>query len=488
MKKETMKEKTVNRSIVKFVSVLAFSLTLTVVILTPVLPQLAVSSKSLLTTPSPTPHPTPHPAPHPTVSPTPHPMPQEGLIEANVPPSDAKRIDPRFIKTNRRPPIPFVPFEMRNPRTNEAIDPNTMFNLRNGQKMTARDYLAGLNELEKKFNELGYSLRDRHTQTPFQEVIINHSELQKQKHEWAAAYSKSNQNEPGTLRKLQVKIPTAGLGKEPVPFTEVSNSNPRTLGETDLLAVSTTGRLILSGTRDQVGVTEDASFDAYIFGEQINLLRMSGEFVAPRSATLNGKLNTSSIFGNILNPINWNDNSSIQQTGNPTQTFNQTFRNVLSVAGYPILVDFKLEAQMGNPYSVYMTPMYAFAFVTPNVQAKVSASAKGWVPIGIPAYVQAGGTVNLLNYRMLILGEMTVGVDGTTANPYYLNNFYGQDYINALSGSFFIRLCFDPVPFFDFDDYCPGWARVDFTWNGINDSGYLFRGSEKIYWTYNDPR
>ena len=73
--------------------------------------------------------------------------------------SDLKQIE-------RRDPIVFVPFDMIDPITGKLVTASTMIELPGdlanewgSKRVTAREYYRELNELEKFWNELGYSLR-----------------------------------------------------------------------------------------------------------------------------------------------------------------------------------------------------------------------------------------------------------------------------------------------------------------------------------------
>ena len=56
-------------------------------------------------------------------------------------------------------PIQFKPFAMVDPSTGKPVAPDTVLVLPDGTKVTAREFYAGLNALEKSLNALGYSLK-----------------------------------------------------------------------------------------------------------------------------------------------------------------------------------------------------------------------------------------------------------------------------------------------------------------------------------------
>src|SRR5205807_545789 len=85
-------------------------------------------------------------------------------VQQDPSPIPEVQMDPNLIKVNKREPIPFVPFEMRDPITGAEITPETLIKLPNGKEATAKEYFEELNKLEKQLNEIGYSLRDRELQ------------------------------------------------------------------------------------------------------------------------------------------------------------------------------------------------------------------------------------------------------------------------------------------------------------------------------------
>jgi hypothetical protein len=69
------------------------------------------------------------------------------------------RVKVYSLPLNRRAPLPFKPFQVRNLGTGRVISPQTVLTLRGGQKLKAGAYVARLNLLEKRLNVRGYTLR-----------------------------------------------------------------------------------------------------------------------------------------------------------------------------------------------------------------------------------------------------------------------------------------------------------------------------------------
>ena len=76
--------------------------------------------------------------------------------------------DPR-VKMLRKTPIAFQPIPLKD-NTGKAIPANQMLTLKNGRQMTAQQYVAELNEFERKLNAEGYSLRKKESPTTSETV------------------------------------------------------------------------------------------------------------------------------------------------------------------------------------------------------------------------------------------------------------------------------------------------------------------------------
>jgi hypothetical protein len=94
-----------------------------------------------------------------------------------------------LIKLHQRAPIPYKPFELRDPKTGAAISPETMVTLSNGKTMAARQYYDELNSLEQQFNAAGYTLREPQ-KIQFLEPSLDQARLQRDTQILLAAYQK----------------------------------------------------------------------------------------------------------------------------------------------------------------------------------------------------------------------------------------------------------------------------------------------------------
>ena len=78
-----------------------------------------------------------------------------------------------------RAPVPFRPLAMRDPVTHQILQPNDLITLKNGRKISASAYYQQLNEYEKGFNKLGYSLR-QHGVFEIGHYVVDYAALDRQ--------------------------------------------------------------------------------------------------------------------------------------------------------------------------------------------------------------------------------------------------------------------------------------------------------------------
>src|SRR5262245_53855648 len=219
---------------------------------------------------------------------------------AQTPPivKQAPAVTPRpdLVRINRRPAIPFKPFEMRDPKTGNPIPPNTVITLPNGKRMTAQQYFDQLNQLEQKFNQIGYSLRDPQEKTKIQETNINRQALQQQANA-ISSRQKSNSGQPipaniqdvqrsaaaesrtDTQRVLTLQSAMAQFEKQPIntaptnAHTEKSWSH--SIGDPSLLSAYFKAKLTLDGSKDSTNLSAEADAGGSLLGHTQSLLRLT---------------------------------------------------------------------------------------------------------------------------------------------------------------------------------------------------------------------
>ena len=100
-------------------------------------------------------------------------------VKRTLPPGT---IQSNRVRVNKRPPIPFNPItlsELKDPTTGAILTPASQVHLRNGRTMPAAEFLQQLNDLEREFNAMGYTIRGHQT-VQLQETILDTNKLQTQ--------------------------------------------------------------------------------------------------------------------------------------------------------------------------------------------------------------------------------------------------------------------------------------------------------------------
>lgn len=117
-------------------------------------------------------------------------------------------MDQQQLQVNNRPPIPFKPFAMVDPRSGQPLSPEAVITLKNGKQIKAGQYFAQLNQLEQQFNQMGYSLRQPGV-FKLQALKIDQQQLQAQKAMFQAQTA-------GGLKPVTALFHTAGVTKKKV--------------------------------------------------------------------------------------------------------------------------------------------------------------------------------------------------------------------------------------------------------------------------------
>jgi hypothetical protein len=90
------------------------------------------------------------------------------------------KIAPEAVRVNRRTPVRFEAFQLKNPETGAAISSDAMLTLPDGKQVKAGEYYAELNRFEQEFSQLGYSLRQPEDEVTLQESLIDQGSLREQ--------------------------------------------------------------------------------------------------------------------------------------------------------------------------------------------------------------------------------------------------------------------------------------------------------------------
>jgi len=409
-----------------------------------------------------------------------------------APPVEA-HVRPDRIKVNRRPAIPFKPFEVADPSTGKPISRDAMLPaLPNGKRLTAGQYYDELNNLERQFNALGYTLKPPKEVKPpptekfeLQTTPVPLTTLQKQSQTLRSAYLPNMQFRPLNVAQVQqtqkqlLVVNSALLGAIVVRPTQtvhwVKNWN-YSFGDPSVISGYFNGKIQLDGTNNATSVDGEADAGGSLFSQSFDLLRVTGNLNAPKTGTMNVTV-AASVLGNSVYNFDQNVTTSWSKSDSVSKTLDKSVTINFSLGPIPMSAKIGAQGTAGISYSVAVAPVKASAYVGPSVHTK--AYAQVGVVIGV-AGAGAGANLTILNTDGNLNGAISIEVD-TASNPYFkYTDSYSQN-LDMLDGSLYVY-AYVYVPCWS----VPPWCKKEYDWNifswtGVKASGYLFNDSKTLY-------
>ncbi len=420
-----------------------------------------------------------------------------------------KDIDPSLIKVNRRQPLSFQPFEMRDPETGAEISPEKVLTFPDGKQAKADEYYAELNRIERELNALGYSLREDWENITIQESVVDEAALQAQTRSIRAAV---NQNKPFRVRsfedfnrdamQIQSGFGGAEISRPPVVIRQIPGNSagsakigsggsvikrietgvevdklnlppkkpvvaqsvkeyPYSIGDPKLFAGYVNGKLELKGSEENMTLLGEAKVGASIFGITADLLRLNGNMNAPKKGNMTGKVGLDVLpFGTVYSLSL--DGASVSKKDAVTKTLDVTFASFRVMVG-PVPVQVKAGAQgsAGFKYYAGLNPASAVAELTPFVHSKV------YVQAGVDIVVAgagAGAEMTLVNYDLSMYGGVRLWTqipEGQTKPMLGIRQQYQIAHkLQMLNGSAY-AYAYIYVPKFG----VPPWKKKEWRWD-----------------------
>jgi hypothetical protein len=400
-----------------------------------------------------------------------------------------------LVKTIRRPAKPFKPFEMRDPKTGKPIPPGSEITLPNGKRMTAQQYFEQLNQLEKRLNEAGYSLRDPQEKTKIQESNLNKAALQQQANAIASRQkSNSGQPAPTGIQEAQkdfaeqsktaaqrLKLLQSVLATPTKVITKVHTEKPwnYSIGNPALLAAYFKAKLVLDGTKDATNVSAEADAGGSVFNYTKSLLRVAANINAPKTGPMNARLDAY-VLGNSVYNLNQNVNAKWSKSDSIYKTLDLHTPSLRLPIG-PISISAKVGVQgsSGVAYFVGVDALSATAWLLPKVNSKVYAQVA--IDIGI-AGAGVRGNLTFLNYQLFLTGQCSLNVE-PAGKLYFFQKFFGSEQLECLQGNLEL-FAYIYYPCLDWPPVCKKEYSWDlWSWNGFTRYDTLFNESKKTYLT-----
>jgi hypothetical protein len=393
-------------------------------------------------------------------------------------------VDPNLIKIHTKKAIQHVPFKITDPKTGKEVSPSAMITLPDGTQKKAGDYYAELNKFEKKFNEMGYTLRTKGGQKVLlQEHLVEDDKLNAQAktisdtHKPFDAAAMKPIPKPAELatNHAQIKAQTSArvqgiqqalTGSAPANGAAAGTQNVKTwdytVGNKAIMAAFVQGNIQTKGATDAVTIQAEANAGGYLINHRMDLLQAKGSVTAPLQGAIQAKLNVYVMGQSIYNldkseQVDWQVNKVLSKT----YDYSTTLRHSIG----PISINVRLGARGNAGINVVVGVHSAHATLQVTPQLKVQVYAQASVD-AIVAKGGVGGEVTLLN------GQMQIGADlGLSNDPAkgltVTEHFYVQDNVEALAGKLYVFAKVSAL-FFSHE-----WHWNLWNWKGFKSNGYL---------------
>lgn len=416
--------------------------------------------------------------------------PQAQVVSAPV----EAQVRPDQIRVNRRPAIPFKPFEVLDPSTGKPISRDTMLpELPNGKKLTAGQYYDEVNNLERQFNALGHTLKSANgvkpaliTKFELQTTPVPLSTLQRQAQTLRAAHLPNTQFRALNLAQVEqthkqfLMINPSLLNAIAAPTSQtvhwVKNWNYN-LGNPSVISGYINGKIELDGTNNATSVNGEVDAGGSIFSQSFDLLRVTGNLNAPKTGTMNVTIGAS-VLGNSVYNVNQNVTTSWSKSDSISKTLDKSVTINFSLGPIPMSAKIGTQGTAGISYGVAVAPVKASAYIGPSVRTKVYAQVG--VDIGV-AGAGAGANLTLLNTDGNLNGAISIESSRLTAlSPYFkYTDSYSQN-LDMLDGNLYVY-AYVTVPCWHYPPWCKNeWDWNIFSWTGFKTSGVLFNDSKTL--------
>lgn len=420
-----------------------------------------------------------------------------------------KDLNPNLIKVNKRQPLPFKPFEMRDPETGAEISPEVVLTLPDGKQAKAGEYYNTLNEIERGLNELGYSLREDWESITLQESIVDDTALKSQARLIRATV---DENKPFSVRSFDefnrdamqpqperasdslkvfkppinvIAVPggtkentkiggvaprigqstvdlinSINVPKKPI-VTRTVKEYPYSFGDPNLFSGSVNGKLDLNGSEEKMTLLGEAKAGASIFGITADVLRLTGSVNAPNKGNMTGKVTLDVLPLGTVYSLSLNG-ASISKEDGATKTLDANFANFRVMIGpVPVQVKAGARGDAGFRYYAGLNPTSAAAEFTPFVHSRVYVQAG--VDVGV-AGAGAGAEMTLLNYDLAMSGSIRLWAqipEGQTKQMLGIREQYKiSNKLEMLNGSAY-AYAYIYVPKFGI----PPWKKKEWRWD-----------------------
>jgi hypothetical protein len=397
-----------------------------------------------------------------------------------VKPTSSVQVDQQQLQVNNRPPLPFKPFAMVDPRSGQPLSSEAVITLKNGKQIKAGQYFAQLNQLEQQFNQMGYTLRQPGT-FKLQALKIDQQQLQAQKALFQAQTAagikpvKAIFHTAGVTRKVGVLRPEVGLFQP--GGANMGKTWSHSFGSRDTLGASFSGEINVNGSDNGLSANGVARASGAILGNEWDLIRVTGSLSAPKSGPGKATVNLYVVGVGDVPVLNQSLNqggASVSNTVGRSLDVSQSFR--FSVGPIPMSARLGIRGQAGVQYGMGVNATGINVSLKPKVQ--VDAYGQG----GVDVVIASGGIgcdLALLHHNLELGVEGGLTVDGGA--PALKGRLYGGGSMEVLAGHLY---AFAKVDLLLWDDE---WQWDIWNFAGIKANFTLFDEAKTMRFTAQQP-
>jgi hypothetical protein len=403
------------------------------------------------------------------------------------------QVDPAHVKVHKRTAIAHKPLEMLDPKTGAKLAADKLIDLPSGKKVKAASYFAEINKLEKKFNEIGYTLRDRtNAKVVLQQSHVDEKELGDQSKKLTTAHLAFNpqtmravlkradlekkhletqKQDADRVKNLAQAAPAAAGGGAAKPAQTVKTWS-NTLGKKGLVTAYLNTRLESKGSPDEVSFQTEASAGGTLIGKDLNVVKANCSISSQTKGTSRANLHVYLLGQHVIN-LDKSGTTAWNLSDSKTHSIDVHSDFHFSIGPIPMSARLGAKGSAGIRYLLAVRPAHATVQVIPFVDARVYVQAA--VDLGM---VSGGGKgeLVLLKSELRIGADLDVNVD-PAKGPYFAEHVYAHNQMDMLSGKI------------------SAWAKVSYfigshewhydlwSWKGLKVNGYLFNEQRTTYLT-----
>ncbi len=353
------------------------------------------------------------------------------------------------IITIKKPPITFKPFDYNFFK----ITKNQVITLENGNKITGEEFLKEINDIEKKLNSYGYSLRDKEEEIVIQKILIKRDDLEMQR------------------KLLRSIIPFAVL--EPVqkeePMKEFKDYNfsrkwDLELGDNNFY-INISTDLEMKGKENQILTNAYALAEAGILGRKAQLIRIETNLASGNNNSDDAELNVY-ILGKKEYSKNFKTKYDLKE--NLKYDIDWGFPISAPVGPFNITGTFGIRGGIGLELGSTLSDLNCSVGIKPSIDTKAFAEVEVGYKV---ASTGVGGELTILNDELLLKGALALVLQDPIYNSFFDISAFGRNSLNALSGDlyFFVKV-----------NYLVGSKKFKaqiYEWDGFSSEFSLFNYS-----------